>query len=152
MRQGCHLAAIVKKHIAKDMNMLTQQRPKISGKSNFVKSALVACVTLGTVVATPVTANAMSGYDTIVTTKHQVKFTRGDIATAEGVNSVYKMMTKKAAKACAHGSNVNDAGEAVTKAACAAELLSQFVKNADIDALSALHESRVSTTKSADLK
>lgn len=131
--------------------MLIQHHLKMSLKSSLVNKILMGVVLNGVMIAAPMTANAYGYGDSITRSVHQVKFERAALETAEGVSKIYAKLKKKAKRACAFGSNVDDDGEFISKDVCAQNLLTQFVESSDQDTLKQYHQTKVLTTKSASL-
>lgn len=130
--------------------MRIQHSPKMTRPSRFVNTALTFAAFTSLAALTPVTAHAFSS--NVVKTEHSVKFKISDVESPTGLKAVYKKLSKKAAKACSFGKNVGANGELISEAACAESLLTQFVENASVDALSVYHETKLMTKKSASLR
>ncbi|WP_371396831.1 UrcA family protein [Fretibacter rubidus] len=131
--------------------MLTQQYKNLSRKVRFVNAALIATTSFAAIGVMPTTANALVSESAVVKTVHSVKFTRSETKTASGLESVYAKMTSKARRACMVGNNVNDLGQPVSKKRCAADLVNQFVIDADIDELTAFHKGKAAILQTAAL-
>lgn len=130
--------------------MRIQHSPKVTRSSRFVNTALTLAAFTGLAALTPVSAHAFS--NNIMKTEYSVKFKISEVKSPTGLKTVYEKLSKKAAKACSFGKNVDDNGEIISESACAQNLLTQFVEDASVEELSLYHETQTMTKKSAALK
>lgn len=130
--------------------MLIKHRSLVTSRSYFVNKALLGMATVAALSA-PLTATALPSLASINKTVHTVKFSRAELTTPKGVQSVYEKLAKEAVSACQVGRAVNKNGKAMSKAECTSDLLAQFVTNASIDALTDYHKVNDFRVKTASL-
>ena len=130
--------------------MRIQHSPKVTRSSRFVNTALTLAAFTGLAALTPVSAHAFS--NNIMQTEYSVKFKISEVKSPTGLKTVYEKLSKRAAKACSFGKNVDDNGEIISESACAENLLAQFVEDASLEELSLYHKTQTMTKKSAALK
>ena len=119
--------------------MLTKHLNYVTLKMQSVKLMTAGILTSAALALVPMTAQASPGLDNIVQTKHSVKLSSAMFASEEGVQQVYNTLQKRAQKACKVGKTIGQDGEIISKSECIADLVGQFVENADVKTLTAYH-------------
>lgn len=105
-----------------------------SGVKKLRAISLAALVTATSAIA----PSAFAMDDDLVERTITVKFDRAELATDTGVQTIYKRLYRKSKSACrADRGSLSYFGQSLSE--CTADLLDQFIGNADIDSLSAYH-------------